>query len=64
MQICSGVKTGNIDPNTPLLINGAPTAIYIKVNNKKIGTELFPNKGPHTTTTMNDNTNMDSAMAG
>ena len=33
-QTCSGVLKVNIEPNPPILINGAPTAIYIKVNNK------------------------------
>ena len=63
-QTCSGVLKVNIDPNPPILINGGPKSIHIKVNNKKIHTELFQSKRPHTTTTMNDNTNMDSAMAG
>ena len=40
----SGVKTGNIDPNSPLLINGAPTAIHIKVNNKKSALNCFQAK--------------------
>jgi hypothetical protein len=43
-QKCSGVKTGNIDPNTTLLINGAPTAIHIKVNNKKSALNCFQAK--------------------
>jgi hypothetical protein len=43
-QKCSGVITGNIDPNTPLLINGAPTAIHIKVNNKKFALNSFQAK--------------------
>ena len=64
-QKSSGVKTGNIDPNSPLLINGAPTAIHIKVNNKKFAQNCFqPKDHILPTTTMNDNTNMDSAMAG
>jgi hypothetical protein len=46
------------------LISGTPTAIHIKVNNKKIHTDLFQSKRPHTTTTTNDNINIESTLAG
>jgi len=43
-QKCNGVLKVNIDPNPPILINGAPTAIHIKVNNKISAQNCFKAK--------------------
>ena len=43
-QTCNGVLKVNIEPNSPILINGAPTAIYIKVNNKISARNFFKAK--------------------
>jgi hypothetical protein len=52
-------QTGPWDPNLPLLITGAPTAILTKPAQIR-----FHSKRPHTITKLNDNINMDNTIAG